>query len=57
MATSRRATFGEGTARSRPFVYGCIGFPNTSVADPVSITRPAYMTAMRCASPLTTATS
>ncbi len=55
VSTSARS--GDGTAASSPRVYGCSGSPNTLAVGPISMIRPAYMTATSVTSPPTTARS
>ena len=47
----------EGTASTRPRVYGCTGLPSTSCVVPSSMIRPEYITATSVTSWLTTARS
>ena len=47
----------DGTARISPRVYGCAGCENSSLAAPISISRPEYKTATWLAISATTARS
>ena len=49
LGTCRSAGSRLGTTDSSAWVYGCCGSRTTSRAEPSSITRPRYMTAMRSA--------
>ena len=53
--SSARCGASRGTARSRPCVYGCRGFANSSSVGAVSTIRPRYMTATRSQTWRTTA--